>query len=189
MHLTNYTINSKREGFTMGESDGGQRRFKWSLPHCDDISKSKGLTMAMSGRRSRLSTKTMMAVEGPMNTKFKMLVQHRTCFEVFGFDIMLDSSRAWLIEANTGPSLSAPSKMDLHIKHKMVANLFNLVGIVHDCAFCRGGEAPADGAHHGRVSSGRGTTKKTVASRRDFKSLGSLNFHDVPVDKSRGRGI
>jgi len=36
----------------------------------------------------------------------------------------------WLIEVNTGPSLSAPSALDMHIKHRMVANLFNLVGFV-----------------------------------------------------------
>jgi hypothetical protein len=51
--------------------------------------------------------------------------------EVFGFDIMLDTAlQPWLIEVNTGPSLSAPSALDMHIKHRMVANLFNLVGFV-----------------------------------------------------------
>lgn len=189
MHLTNYTINSKREGFTMGESATEDNvGFKWSLSALRRHFEEQGLDYGnVWSQIKAIVTKTMMAVEGPMNTKFKMLVQHRrTCFEVFGFDIMLDSKlRAWLIEVNTGPSLSAPSKMDLHIKHKMVANLFNLVGIV-----------PYDRAHFaeaekrrrmeritGVSSSGRGTTKKTVASRRDFKSLGSLNFHDVPVDK------
>ena len=188
MHLTNYSVNSKREGFTMGENAAEDNvGFKWSLSalrrHFDD----QGLDYAeVWSQIKAIVTKTMMAVEGPMNTKFKMLVPNRrTCFEVFGFDIMLDSKlRAWLIEVNTGPSLSAPSKMDLHIKHKMVANLFNLVGIV---PYDRAQFAEAEKRRRmeritGVSFSGRGTTKKTVAARRNFKALGTLNFNDVSME-------
>eukprot|EP00967_Tisochrysis_lutea_P048129 scaffold58780_cov20-Tisochrysis_lutea.AAC.1 len=51
--------------------------------------------------------------------------------EVWGFDIMLDSSlRAWLIEVNTCPALNSDSPLDKHLKTSMVADLMNLVGPV-----------------------------------------------------------
>jgi hypothetical protein len=68
-----------------------------------------------------------------MNARHKREIPssaRNACYELFGFDIMLDQHlRPWLIEVNTGPSLSAPTNLDQHIKHKMVSNLFNLVGI------------------------------------------------------------
>ena len=68
-----------------------------------------------------------------MNARHKREIPssaRNACYELFGFDIMLDQHlKPWLIEVNTGPSLSAPTNLDQHIKHKMVSNLFNLVGI------------------------------------------------------------
>ena len=107
--------------------------FKWSLSalrrHFDEEGLDYG---AMWARCKDVITKTMMCVESKINTLIKMHVpDRRICYEVFGFDIMLDTAlQPWLIEVNTGPSLSAPSAMDMHIKHRMVANLFNLVGFV-----------------------------------------------------------
>jgi len=51
------------------------------------------------------------------------------CMQVWGFDIMLDSSlRAWLIEVNTCPALNSDSPLDKHLKTSMVSDLMNLVG-------------------------------------------------------------
>lgn len=134
MHLTNYSVNVKREGFTMGEGaaedDVG---FKWSLSALRRHFDEQGLDFCEVWARCKdVITKTMMCVESKLNTLMKMHVpDRRNCYEVFGFDIMLDTAlQPWLIEVNTGPSLSAPSALDMHIKHRMLANLFNLVGFV-----------------------------------------------------------
>ena len=51
--------------------------------------------------------------------------------QIFGFDILLDDKfRAWLIEVNTGPDLSSSSPLDKQLKHKMVAQMLHLVGVV-----------------------------------------------------------
>ena len=51
--------------------------------------------------------------------------------QIFGFDILLDDNfRAWLIEVNTGPDLSSSSPLDKELKHKMVAQMLHLVGVV-----------------------------------------------------------
>lgn len=59
-------------------------------------------------------------------------VPHRNnCFEVWGFDIMLDDMfHAWLIEVNTCPSLAADSPLDRHVKNAMLSDVMNLVGVV-----------------------------------------------------------
>lgn len=74
----------------------------------------------------------MVAVEPRINTEVKMKVPHRNiCFEVWGFDIMLDAElRAWLLEVNTCPALAADSPLDRSVKHTMVADLMHLVGPV-----------------------------------------------------------
>ena len=52
------------------------------------------------------------------------------CFEVFGFDILLDSDlKPWLIEVNLSPSLSPDSPLDLTIKQNLLVDTWNLCGI------------------------------------------------------------
>ncbi len=62
--------------------------------------------------------------------------------QIFGFDILLDDKfRAWLIEVNTGPDLSSRSPLDKQLKHKMVAQMLHLVGVIpYDrCVTCAPG--------------------------------------------------
>ncbi|GKT14465.1 Tubulin tyrosine ligase [Aduncisulcus paluster] len=50
------------------------------------------------------------------------------CFEVLGFDIMLDSKfKPWLIEVNHSPSYSCDSELDSIIKEKLLNDVFDLV--------------------------------------------------------------
>lgn len=52
------------------------------------------------------------------------------CFEVFGFDILLDSDlKPWLIEVNLSPSLSPDSPIDMVIKTNLLSDTFNLSGV------------------------------------------------------------
>ena len=56
---------------------------------------------------------------------------HRNnCFEVFGYDILLDSElKPWLIEVNLSPSLACESPLDTTIKANLIADTFNMIGI------------------------------------------------------------
>ena len=52
------------------------------------------------------------------------------CFELFGFDILIDSNfKPWLIEVNLAPSLECSSALDFKIKSNLIQNLLNLVNI------------------------------------------------------------
>jgi len=56
---------------------------------------------------------------------------HRTnCFEILGFDILVDSDlKPWLLEVNLSPSLACDSPLDLSIKSNLVCDSFNIAGI------------------------------------------------------------
>jgi len=136
MHLTNYSVNVKTAGFTMGASAVGEDGvgFKRSLTSLRRRFEADGLSFDGVWRQIKdIVVKTLVCAEGPMNVASETRVPgaaRRACYELYGFDIMLDATlKPWLIEVNTGPSLSAPSALDLHVKHRMVANLFNLVGV------------------------------------------------------------
>jgi len=56
--------------------------------------------------------------------------KNNNCFELLGFDILLDSSmRPWLLEVNLSPSLNVDSTIDFDIKGRLIKDLFNLVGL------------------------------------------------------------
>lgn len=50
-----------------------------------------------------------------------------SCFELFGFDILLDSNLIpWLLEVNLSPSLNCDSPLDQKIKGELVAEIFDM---------------------------------------------------------------
>ena len=56
---------------------------------------------------------------------------HRTnCFELLGFDIIIDSDlKPWLLEVNITPSFACDTPLDASIKSTVVCDMFNLIGI------------------------------------------------------------
>lgn len=55
----------------------------------------------------------------------------RLCFEVFGFDVILDRDlKPWLLEVNVLPSLSSSSELDKKIKTALMCDTFNTIGVV-----------------------------------------------------------
>jgi len=57
--------------------------------------------------------------------------EHRNnCYELYGFDILIDSKlKPWILEVNVCPSLSSSSPLDRKIKHSLLVDTLNLVGI------------------------------------------------------------
>ena len=132
-HLTNYSVNKKNDKFvpnTSANDDG--KGSKWSLSalfkHLEVIGVDCDLLWS---RIYDIIIKAFISVEGLVGQALKRLACHRTnCFELFGFDILVDSElHPWLMEVNLTPSLACESPLDLQIKSNLIADLFTLVGV------------------------------------------------------------
>lgn len=52
------------------------------------------------------------------------------CFEVFGFDILIDSDlKPWVLEVNLSPSLATDAPLDLKIKANLITDTLNMCGL------------------------------------------------------------
>lgn len=57
-------------------------------------------------------------------------VENQTCFQILGFDIMLDADlKPWLIEVNHAPSLATESVFDVNIKQKLLRDTISLLNL------------------------------------------------------------
>lgn len=57
-------------------------------------------------------------------------INQKNCFEVYGFDILIDSDlKPWLLEVNLSPALGTDSPLDTFIKSNLLADTFNLIDI------------------------------------------------------------
>jgi len=79
-----------------------------------------------------LVIKTILSIESILfSTNVIQVPQRHNCFELFGFDVLLDSKlKPWLLEVNLCPSLACESALDLKIKSELISDLFNMAGIV-----------------------------------------------------------
>ena len=76
--------------------------------------------------------KTIISVEPVINNATDMFCPAKSgnCFELFGFDILIDSKlEPWLLEVNISPSLSSSSPLDKKIKTMLICDTLNLVGV------------------------------------------------------------
>jgi tubulin polyglutamylase TTLL5 len=132
-HLTNYSINKKNNNFVQNaDLEHDDVGFKWSLSafckHLEQIGIDMNLFWA---RIFDVFIKSFLAGEGHIFNAYKKTCIHRSnCFEVFGYDILIDSDlKPWLVEVNLSPALSCDSPLDQSIKSSLLADTFNMVGI------------------------------------------------------------
>ena len=90
----------------------------------------------VKGRIKDVIIKTLISVEPHVVNSMSRSTKYRNlCFEIYGFDILLDSKlKPWLLEVNISPSLSSSSPLDKKIKTMLICDVLNLVGV---CAYDR----------------------------------------------------
>ena len=122
IHLTNVAIQKGTNEYN--ETHGG----KWSIKNLKfylEMTRGKDLVdKCFEGIRNivYISLKSVQSV----------LINDKHCFEVYGFDILIDESlKPWLIEVNASPSLSTTTDMDRNLKMGVINDTFNIV-VPHD---------------------------------------------------------
>eukprot|EP00998_Keelungia_sp_KM082_P009356 NODE_552_length_1818_cov_52.607333_g543_i0.p1 GENE.NODE_552_length_1818_cov_52.607333_g543_i0~~NODE_552_length_1818_cov_52.607333_g543_i0.p1 ORF type:complete len:553 (+),score=127.30 NODE_552_length_1818_cov_52.607333_g543_i0:50-1660(+) len=156
MHLTNYSVNkhsatfvnpgsssssnskTKKEG---DEDEGGDaddpeasvesEGSKWTLTTLQKYLVSKGYDWnALQSQIQDIVVKTFISIESDvLDSLHEHGTPRRSCFELFGFDFMVDDKlKVFLIEANIMPSLACTSPLDKAVKYTLVENTLTTVG-------------------------------------------------------------
>lgn len=143
VHLTNYSINKKNEEYVKNTGanggktdengdDDGENASKWNLAQLKNYFEKIGINyQAVKSRIQDVIIKTLISVEPHIVSTMVRCTKHRNvCFELYGFDILLDSKlKPWLLEVNISPSLSSSSPLDKKIKTMLICDTLNLVGV------------------------------------------------------------
>ncbi|VDN83748.1 unnamed protein product [Brugia pahangi] len=131
-HLTNYSLNKNNGKFIRNESaDTEDTGHKWTLGALLRKLQSNGIdTNLLMVRVEDVVLKALFSVQGQIAAASKNVVHSKCCFELFGFDILIDSSlKPWLLEVNLSPSLSCDTPLDLQLKSSLVCNVLTLAAL------------------------------------------------------------
>ncbi|XP_011640702.1 tubulin polyglutamylase TTLL5 isoform X2 [Pogonomyrmex barbatus] len=133
MHLCNYSINKFHVDYIKSEDpDAEDVGHKWTLSALLRHLRSMGQdTELLMQRIEDIIIKSILATASGIVNGLKQFVKHpETCFELFGFDILIDDTlKPWLLEVNLSPSLGCDSPLDVRLKSALIADLLTLVGI------------------------------------------------------------
>lgn len=60
----------------------------------------------------------------------KNIINDKHCFELYGFDVLLDSDlKPWLIEVNASPSMTANTPSDYEMKFGLLDDAFSCLDL------------------------------------------------------------
>lgn len=128
MHLTNYSINKFSSNYSKNEDVNACHGHKWTLKSLWSYLANRGIrTDLLWDALRNLVLRTILAGENSINNMIKMNVESKySCFELFGFDVLLDSELIpWLLEVNISPSLHSELPLDAHVKAPLVQGVLN----------------------------------------------------------------
>jgi hypothetical protein len=131
-HLTNYSINKKSEKFVQNQNaEIGDEGHKWSLTALNKHLEQLGIDNdILWSKIYDVILKSLISIDGHVQSQLKKLQSRNNCFELLGFDILIDTDlKPWLMEVNLSPSLACDSPLDLKIKHGCFVDMMNLICI------------------------------------------------------------
>ncbi|CUF92558.1 tubulin-tyrosine ligase, putative [Bodo saltans] len=136
-HLTNYAVNKHSDNFVFnsdkqGRGDlGNKRDFVWLNRWLRDQGQSPEKFWE---RVHHMIIKTIIAAQPQMTHVYNSCFPHSndgyTCFEVLGFDILVDDRvKPILMEVNHTPSFSCDTPLDHRIKHDCLMETWKIIDV------------------------------------------------------------
>uniref|UniRef100_A0A8C6Y6J1 Tubulin tyrosine ligase like 13 n=1 Tax=Naja naja TaxID=35670 RepID=A0A8C6Y6J1_NAJNA len=131
MHLTNYAINKHNENFVRDDNTGSKRKLStlntWMREHSYD-------TAELWRDIEDIIIKTLIAAHPVLKHNYRTCFPHHisgcACFEILGFDILLDRKlKPWLLEVNHSPSFTTDSRLDREVKDALLCDAINLINL------------------------------------------------------------
>ena len=134
-HLTNYAVNKNNKNYVQNESpfDVDYNSSKWTLTSLQQYLEEHNINSELIfSKIDDIIIKTFISSENNLiNAISKYCAYQENCFELYGFDILLDENlNCWLMEVNLSPNLHFDAAIDLKIKGEMIAEIFDLIRIV-----------------------------------------------------------
>ncbi|XP_062868697.1 tubulin polyglutamylase TTLL7 isoform X1 [Trichomycterus rosablanca] len=172
MHLTNYSVNKHNENFEHDETaDKGSKR---SIGWFTEFLRTNNHDVAKFwGDVSELVVKTLIVAEPHVLHAYRMCRPGQptgsdsVCFEVLGFDIILDRKlKPWLLEINRAPSFGTDQKIDYDVKKGVLLNALKLLNIR---ASDKRRNLAQQKAEAQRRLYGQGTMKKLAAGSSEWE--------------------
>uniref|UniRef100_A0A0N4Z3I1 Tubulin--tyrosine ligase-like protein 9 n=1 Tax=Parastrongyloides trichosuri TaxID=131310 RepID=A0A0N4Z3I1_PARTI len=118
VHLTNVAIAK-----TAGDFDP-ERGLKWSLR------KLMRYIMACFGAEmvGKVQNDIGNIIINSLKSVQHLIIQDKHCFELYGYDILLDENlKAWLLEVNASPSLTPSSQDDFEMKYRVLNHMLDVL--------------------------------------------------------------
>lgn len=131
MHLTNYSINKHSSNFLQDAHCGSKRK----LSTFNVYMKSRGYNVErIWGDIDDVIIKTIISAYPIIKHNYHTCFPHHTlnsaCFEILGFDILLDHKlKPWLLEVNHSPSFSTDSWLDKEVKDTLLYDTLGLINL------------------------------------------------------------
>ena len=135
-HLTNYSLNKKNENFHQPENaDNADDGSKRSLSSVYKIIESNGgdVNKIQHGIEDIIRL-TLASVQSFLANNYHTAIsckdEKSRCFEILGFDVMLDSNlKPWLLEVNCMPSLACDSPFDESLKMGVISGTLKILNL------------------------------------------------------------
>nr|XP_055114426.1 tubulin polyglutamylase TTLL6 isoform X1 [Symphalangus syndactylus] len=131
MHLTNYSINKHSSNFSRDVHSGSKRKLSTFNAYMEDHS----YNIEQIWRDIEdIIIKTLISAHPIIRHNYHTCFPNHTlngaCFEILGFDILLDRKlKPWLLEVNHSPSFSTDSRLDKEVKDGLLYDTLVLINL------------------------------------------------------------
>ncbi|MEE6503465.1 hypothetical protein FKM82_004830 [Ascaphus truei] len=131
MHLTNYAINKHNENFIRDETTGSKRKLSTLNTWMEN---NKYDALKLWEDIEDVIIKTLISAHPILKhnyrTCFPNHIAGSACFEILGFDILLDKKlKPWILEVNHSPSFTTDSCLDREVKDALLYDTLNLINL------------------------------------------------------------